>query len=237
MSFGCSTNTGSIPSTIASRTFTISRAYGARCHPQMPAGTWSAVDYCDDNGIDRGVPVKVGSRSRSTPRLPKSPSTSPIRRAAARPDERPDHHRRFPVPGDGQDPDRSGIGRLRGFLPADQGHSAQGTIFNAHDAAPTNLYGWPGLTAVRNDPEGHGSRFSAPFPGCIPGRPLRCLSGTDSTRRPARCGSRPTRGIGQGATRSPMARARWVHIDEACSRNLPVELEETKDRRSSSATS
>ena len=26
----------------------------------MPAGTWTGIDYCDDNGIDRGVPLKVG---------------------------------------------------------------------------------------------------------------------------------------------------------------------------------
>lgn len=197
---------------------------------KMPAGTWSAVDYCDDNGIDRGVPVRVGISITIDPEAAevtfdfsdsaeqqRGPMNAPLITAIS-------------------------CARMMGkILTAPESAACEGsfrpiktiapkgTIFNAHDAAPTNLYGWPGLTAVETILKAMAEDFPHRFPAQSGGDLCAVFRyGFDPTNGEMWVEAN-IEGIGQGASAFADGESAVVHIDEACSRNLPVELEETKD--------
>ena len=103
------------------------------------------------------------------------------------------------------------------------------TVFNPAPTAPTNLYGWPLLTAVETV-----CKALAPvFPDKLPAQSGGDLCGV------FRYGFWPDtgkmwveaniEGIGQGASSTADGESAVVHVAEACSRNLPVEIEETKN--------
>lgn len=197
---------------------------------QMPAGTWSAVDYCDDNGIDRGVPVKVGISITIDPEAAevtfdfsdsaeqqRGPMNAPIITAIS-------------------------CARMMGkILTAPESVACEGsfrpikviapkgTIFNAHDAAPTNLYGWPGLTAVETILKAMAADFPHRFPAQSGGDLCAVFRYGFDSKTGEMWVEANIEGIGQGASAFADGESAVVHIDEACSRNLPVELEETKD--------
>ncbi len=197
---------------------------------QMPAGTWSAVDYCDDNGIDRGVPVKVGISITIDPEAAevtfdfsdsaeqqRGPMNAPIITAIS-------------------------CARMMGkILTAPESVACEGsfrpikviapkgTIFNAHDSAPTNLYGWPGLTAVETILKAMAADFPHRFPAQSGGDLCAVFRYGFDSKTGEMWVEANIEGIGQGASAFADGESAVVHIDEACSRNLPVELEETKD--------
>lgn len=196
----------------------------------MPGGSWYAEDHCDDNGVERGVPVKVAVRvsvdpvgaeitfdyTESAPQQV-GPTNSPYINTLA-------------------------ISRMLGKIltspagPANEGSFRpikvivpQRSVFNPESRAPTNLYAWPGLTAVETV-----TKALAPvFPDRFPAQSGGDLCGV------FRYGFWPhsgkmwveanIEGIGQGASSNSDGESAVVHIGEACSRNLPVELEETKN--------
>jgi N-methylhydantoinase B len=196
----------------------------------MPAGTWTGIDYCDDNGIDRGVPLKVGVSVTIDPEAAeitfdysasaeqqRGPMNVPVITAIS-------------------------ISRMLGKILTAPDSAAcegsfrpikvvapKGSLFNPHDAAPTNLYGWPGMTAI----EASMSAMAPEFPDRLPAQ-----SGGDLCAV-FRYGFDPVtsemwveaniEGIGMGASAFADGESAMVHILEACSRNLPVELEEAKD--------
>jgi N-methylhydantoinase B len=197
---------------------------------KMPAGTWNGVDYSDNNGIDIGIPLKVGVSVTIDPEAAeitfdfsdsaeqqRGPMNVPMITAIS-------------------------ISRMMGkILTAPESAACEGSfrpikviapkggLFNPHDAAPTNLYGWPGMTAI----EAIMSAMSADFPDRLPAQ-----SGGDLCAV-FRYGFDPVtsqmwveaniEGIGMGASAFADGESAMVHILEACSRNLPVELEEAKD--------
>jgi N-methylhydantoinase B len=197
---------------------------------QMPAGTWSAVDYCDDNGIDKGVPVRVGVSITIDPdagevtfdfsdsaEQQRGPMNAPIITAIS-------------------------CARMMGkILTAPESVACEGSfrpikviaplgsIFNAHDTAPTNLYGWPSMTAVETILKALGGDFPDRFPAQSGGDLCGCFRyGFDQITGEMWVEAN-IEGIGQGASAFADGESAVVHIEEACSRNLPVELEETKD--------
>lgn len=197
---------------------------------QMPAGTWTGIDYCDDNGVDRGVPLKIGVSVTIDPEAAeitfdysesaeqqRGPMNAPMITAIS-------------------------ISRMMGKILTAPDSAAcegsfrpikvkapKGSVFNPHDAAPTNLYGWPGMTAI----EAIMSAMAPTFPDRLPAQ-----SGGDLCAV-FRYGFDPVtsqmwveaniEGIGMGASAFADGESAMVHILEACSRNLPVELEEAKD--------
>lgn len=197
---------------------------------QMPAGSWYGEDFCDDNGVEIDKPVKVGIEitvdpvaaeitfdySKSDPQQ-KGPMNTPMISTIS-------------------------LSRMMGKIlsapgtPANEGSfrpikvvAPLGTVFNATTTAPTNLYGWPLLTGA----ECILHTLAPIFPDRLPAQSAGDLCGC------FRYGFWPDtgkmwveaniEGMGQGASASADGESAMVHIAEACSRNLPVELEETKD--------
>jgi N-methylhydantoinase B len=197
---------------------------------QMPAGTWSAVDYCDDNGIDRDVPVKVAVSITIDPEA--AEVTFDFSESAAQ--------QRGPM----NAPIITAIScaRMMGkILTAPDSVACEGSfrpikviaplgsIFNAHDSAPTNLYGWPSMTAVETILKAMAADFPDRFPAQSGGDLCGCFRyGFDPVTGQMWVEAN-IEGIGQGASAFADGESAVVHIEEACSRNLPVELEETKD--------
>lgn len=196
----------------------------------MPAGTWSAVDYCDDNGIDRGLPVKVGVSITIDPEA--AEVTFDFSDSAAQ--------QRGPM----NAPIITAIScaRMMGkILSAPESVACEGSfrpikalaplgsIFNAHDFAPTNLYGWPSMTAVETILKAMAADFPDRFPAQSGGDLCGCFRyGFDQVTGDMWVEAN-IEGIGQGASAFADGESAVVHIEEACSRNLPVELEETKN--------
>jgi N-methylhydantoinase B len=105
----------------------------------------------------------------------------------------------------------------------------KGSIFNAYEAAPTNLYGWPGLTAVETVLKAMAADFPDRFPAQSGGDLCAVFRyGFDQVTGEMWVEAN-IEGIGQGASSFADGESAVVHILEACSRNLPVELEEAKD--------
>jgi N-methylhydantoinase B len=195
----------------------------------MPAGTWSAEDFMDDNGIERNVPVKVvvsvtidpenaeitfdftGSADQQV-----GPTNAPLITAIS-------------------------CARMLGkILTAPESVACEGSfrpikviappgsMFNASSTAPTNLYGWPSMTAVETVLKAMAGDFPERFPACSGGDLCGVLRyGFYENGR--MWYEANIEGVGQGASAWADGENAMVHIEEACSRNLPVELEETKD--------
>jgi N-methylhydantoinase B len=195
---------------------------------KLPAGSWSAEDHMDNNGITKD-PVKVfvtvtidpiageitfdytGSAEQQI-----GPTNAPIIATIS-------------------------ISRMMGKIitsplsPANEGSfrpfriiAPEGSMFNAKPAAPTNLYGWPTLNAV----EAITKALAETCPDQLPAGSGGDLVGA------FRYGFRENgkmwieaniEGSGQGASSVADGESALIHISEACSRNLPVEIEETKD--------
>lgn len=197
---------------------------------ELPAGTWSATDHLDDNGVNRGTPVNVKVSVTIDPT-----------------------NEEIIFDYTGSDPQQIGptnapfistvsLSRVAGKIlssphtPANDGSfrpirivAPEETIFNATTGAPTNLYGWPLLTAV----EAICTALAPTFPDRFPAQSGGDLCGV------FRYGYWPDgrglfveaniEGIGQGASIHGDGESAMVHVAEACSRNLPVEIEETKN--------
>jgi len=196
---------------------------------QMQAGTWRAVEYCDDNGVDTTRPVEVvcditidpvGARivfdfSASAPQQA-GPMNTPIISTIS-------------------------LARMYGKIIssphtlANEGSfrpieviAPLGCIFNPTDTAPTNLYGWP----LGSCAEGIVRALGEAFPDKLPAQSAGDLLAT------LRYGYWPDtgqmwfnaniEGIGMGASQASDGESAMAVIDQACSRNLPVEIEETK---------
>jgi N-methylhydantoinase B len=197
---------------------------------RMPAGTWSAEDHLDDNGVERGkpVPVKV-----SITIDPEAAEITFDYTGSAQQQVGPTN---TPVIG------TISISRMMGKIltspesPANEGSfrpikviAPEGSVFNASSTAPTNLYGWPEMNAV----EAIIHALGGVFPDKLPAGSGGDLCGV------LRYGFYPDtgkiwyeaniEGVGQGASAWADGESAMVHISEACSRNLPVEIEETKD--------
>jgi N-methylhydantoinase B len=196
----------------------------------MPAGTWSAEDHLDDNGVERGKPVPVKVSVTIDPEA--AEITFDYTGSAAQ-QVGPTN---APVVG------TISISRMMGKIlttpvaPANEGSfrpikviAPAGSIFNAGSTAPTNLYGWPEMNAV----EAVIKALGGVFPDKLPAGSGGDLCGV------LRYGFYPDTGkmwyeanidgVGQGASAIADGESAMVHISEACSRNLPVEIEETKD--------
>jgi N-methylhydantoinase B len=197
---------------------------------QLPAGTWSSEDHLDDNGVLRGVPVGVKVSITIDPQAAEvifdytgsapeqvGPTNAPFISTVS-------------------------VSRMAGKILSAPGTTAnegsfrpiriiapEKTIFNASTATPTNLYGWPLLTAV----EAICAALAPTFPDRFPAQSGGDLCGVfrygywpDSGRLWVEAN---IEGIGQGASATADGESAMVHIAEACSRNLPVEIEETKN--------
>jgi N-methylhydantoinase B len=196
---------------------------------KMASGTWSAVDHMDNNGIEIDKPVTIAvsvtvdaeageitfDYSDSAPQQI-GPTNAPLIATIS-------------------------ISRMMGKImtspetPANEGSfrpfkvvAPEGSIFNPSSTAPTNLYGWPTMNAV----EAIIKAMAESIPERLPAGSAGDLCGV------LRYGFRENgrmwyeaniEGIGQGASRYADGESALIHISEACSRNLPVELEETKD--------
>lgn len=197
---------------------------------EMPAGSWYAEDHCDDNGVLRDVPVKVGVKITIDPAA--AEITFDYTGSAAQ------------QVGPTNSPTIStvSVSRMMGKIlsapgtPANEGSfrpikvvAPPNSVFNPASTAPTNLYGWPLLTAVETV-----TKALAPvFPDKLPAQSGGDLCGI------FRYGYWPEsgkmwveaniEGIGQGASSTGDGESAVVHVAEACSRNLPVEIEETKN--------
>ena len=197
---------------------------------QMPAGTWYAEDHCDDNGVEKGVEVKVAVEitidphaaeitfdySRSAPQQ-KGPTNTPLISTIS-------------------------ASRMMGKIlsapgtPANEGSfrpikviAPLGSVFNPTTTAPTNLYGWPVLSAIETITKALASSFPERLPAQSAGDLCGCFRygfWPDSGKMWVEAN---IEGIGQGASAYADGESAMVHVAEACSRNLPVELEETKD--------
>ena len=197
---------------------------------KMPAGTWSAVDHLDDSGVERGkpVPVKVS--------VTIDPTAAEITFDYTGSAPQQVGPTNAPLVG------TISISRMMGEIlttpesPANEGSfrpikvlAPEGSVFNASSTAPTNRYGWPEMNAV----EAIIHALAAVFPDKLPAGSGGDLCGV------LRYGFYPDTGkmwfeanfdgVGQGASATADGESAMVHISEACSRNLPVEIEETKD--------
>ena len=196
----------------------------------MPEGSWYAEDHSDDDGVRRGQPVKVGVRI----------SIDPVAEEITFDFSESDAQQIGPM----NSPTIStvSVSRMMGKIisapgtPANEGSfrpikviAPPNTVFNPAPTAPTNLYGWPLLTAVETV-----CKALAPvFPDKLPAQSGGDLCGV------FRYGFWPDtgkmwveaniEGIGQGASSTADGESAVVHVAEACSRNLPVEIEETKN--------
>lgn len=196
---------------------------------KLPAGSWSAEDHMDDNGIDRGVGVKIFVTVTIDPEAAeitfdytgsapqqKGPTNAPVIATIS-------------------------ISRMMGKIltspmtPANEGSfrpfkviAPEGTIFNAGSTAPTNLYGWPTLNAVEAITKALAEQVPDKLPAGSGGDLCGILRyGFKANGKMWLEGN--IEGVGQGASATADGENTLVHISEACSRNLPVELEETKD--------
>ncbi|MCC6791392.1 MAG: hydantoinase B/oxoprolinase family protein [Thermomicrobiales bacterium] len=194
----------------------------------MPAGTWSASDHLDDNGVERGVNVPV------TVKVTIRPEQEEIEF------DYTDSAPQQVGPTNAPTISTVSVSRMLGKIlsapgtPANEGSfrpikvvTAETSVFNPASTAPTNLYGWPLLTAVET-----ATKALAPvFPDKLPAQSGGDLCGI------FRYGYWPEsgkmfveaniEGIGQGASSTSDGESAVVHVAEACSRNLPVEIEET----------
>lgn len=197
---------------------------------QMPAGTWTGFDHSDNNGVEVDKPVNVGIAITIDPEAEEitfdytqsdpqqvGPLNSPMISTVS-------------------------VSRMMGKIisapgtPANEGSfrpikviAPLGSVFNATTTAPTNLYGWPLLTAV----ETITAALAPVFPDKLPAQSAGDLCGI------FRYGYWPgtskmwveanIEGMGQGASSTADGESAVVHVAEACSRNLPVEIEETKN--------
>lgn len=195
----------------------------------MPAGTWEADDHLDDNGVVRGVPVHVHVA------VTIDPENAEITFDYTGSAEQQIGPTNTPLVG------TISISRMLGKIltqpdsPANEGSfrpikvvAPYGSIFNARTAAPTNLYGWVEMNAV----EAVTNALGAVFPDKLPAG-----SGGDLCAV-FRYGYRPSgkmwveanvEGVGQGGSHVADGESAMIHISEACSRNLPVEIEEATD--------
>jgi N-methylhydantoinase B len=196
---------------------------------RMPAGTWSADDHLDDNGVERGKPVPVHVAVTIDPAAAEitfdytgsapqqvGPTNAPLIGTIS-------------------------ISRMMGKIltapdsPANEGSfrpikviAPPGTVFNAGPTAPTNLYGWPEMNAVEAIIKALGHVFPDKLPAGSGGDLCGVLRyGFDE--RGKMWYEANIEGVGQGASAWADGESAMVHISEACSRNLPVEIEETKD--------
>lgn len=195
----------------------------------LPSGTWSAVDHMDSNGIEHDKLVKIAVAvtidgdageiifdfSESAPQQI-GPANAPLVAL-------------------------NSIARMMGKImtspetPANEGSFRpfkviveEDSIFNPSPTAPTNLYAKPLMTAVE--------AIIKAMAEVIPER-LPAGSGGDlcSVLRYGFCADgrmwyeANIEGVGQGASKFADGESALIHIAEACSRNLPVELEEAKD--------
>jgi len=197
---------------------------------KMPAGSWSVEEFFDDNGVEKGkqVPIKLtitidkkncnlifdftGSalEQRGPTNCPIISTISMCRlmgKVLTSPDTEANEGSFRPI---------------KVIAP-------EGTIFNPSSTAPTNLYGWPILSAL----EGMHKLLAPLFPEIVPACSGGDLCGV------LRYGIHPQtgkmffeaniEGMGQGASARCDGQSALVHYMEACSRNLPVEIEETND--------
>jgi N-methylhydantoinase B len=195
----------------------------------MPAGTWEADDHLDDNGVERGIPVHVHVA------VTIDPENAEITFDYTGSADQQVGPTNTPLVG------TISISRMLGKIltqpdsPANEGSfrpikvvAPYGSIFNARTAAPTNLYGWVEMNAV----EAVTNALGAVFPDKLPAG-----SGGDLCAV-FRYGYRPNgkmwveanvEGVGQGGSHVADGESAMIHISEACSRNLPVEIEEATD--------
>ncbi|MEZ4665699.1 MAG: hydantoinase B/oxoprolinase family protein [Thermomicrobiales bacterium] len=197
---------------------------------QMPAGSWTGIDFSDDNGIDRGVPLRVGVTVTIDP----DAAEITFDYSASAEQQRGPMNVPFIT--------AISISRMLGKILTAPDSAAcegsfrpinvvapKGSLFNPHDAAPTNLYGWPGMTAI----EAVMSTMSPIFPERLPAQSGGDLCAVFRYGFDVQTGEMwveaNIEGIGMGASAFADGESAMVHILEACSRNLPVELEEAKD--------
>src|SRR5215218_4102566 len=159
---------------------------------EMPAGTWAASDHLDDNGVQCGVPVNV------TVKITIKPEDEEIVFDYS------DSDPQQVGPTNAPTISTVSVSRMLGKIlsapgtPANEGSfraikivAPPNNVFNPASTAPTNLYGWPLLTAVETV-----CKALAPvFPTACPPNPAAISAACSATvigQRPAACSSRPT---------------------------------------------
>jgi N-methylhydantoinase B len=197
---------------------------------RMPSGSWSAEDHLDDNGVERGkpVPVKVTVTIDPTAEEITFDYTGSARQQVG--------PTNAPLVG------TISISRMMGKIlttpetAANEGSfrpikviAPEGTVFNASSTAPTNLYGWPEMNAVEAIIHALGGVFPDKLPAGSGGDLCGVLRYGFSPDTGKMWYEANIDGVGQGASATADGESAMVHISEACSRNLPVEIEETKD--------
>lgn len=196
----------------------------------MPEGTWTVEDFMDDNGVDRGKPVEIKIKVT----VDKRDNSLIFDYTGSAPEQRgPTNSTVICI---------TAFSRLIGKVltspntVANEGSfrpikviAPEGSIMNPSRTAPTMLYCWPGFSVV----EALLKLLAPIMPDKIP-----ACSGGDLCGF-FRYGIHPqhgelwieanTEGMGQGAHANGDGENALVHIAQACSRNLPVEIEETHD--------
>ena len=196
---------------------------------QMRGGTWRAVEYCDDNGVDPGKPVEVVCEVTVDPDLGRivfdfsdsapqqaGPMNSPIISTIS-------------------------LARMYGKIISSPNTLANegsfrpieviaplGCIFNPTDNAPTNLYGWPLGSCAEGIVRALGEAFPDKLPAQSAGDLLAVLRYGYWPDTGQMWFNANIEGIGMGASHVADGQSAMAVIDQACSQNLPVEIEETK---------
>ncbi len=195
---------------------------------KMPKGTWSGEDYCDDDGVVKGKRIKIKMTFTVTAdRLTidytgsdeqqKGPMNSPIINTISN--------------------SRLMTKLLTApFTPAHEGTfrpldviAPYGCIFNVDsNVAPTMLYGWPTDASIELMYKILAPVFPDRLPACSGGDlgALMRYGWYPGTRKFWLEAS--IEGCGQGASRSSDGGNALIVMSEACSRNLPCEVEETR---------
>lgn len=195
---------------------------------KMPEGSWSGEDYCDDDGVVRGKRIKIkmtftvradrlvidytGSDEQQ-----KGPMNSPIINTISN-------------------------SRLMAklltapYTPAHEGSfrpleviAPFGSIFNVDsNVAPTMLYGWPSDASIELMFKILAPIFPDRLPTCSGGDLGALLRYGWHPRTRNFWLEASIEGCGQGASKSSDGGNALIIMSEACSRNLPCEVEETR---------
>lgn len=194
---------------------------------RIPHGSWVGEDYMDSNGIELDKPVKLRIKFTITEsafvidysesdRQQKGPTNCPLLTTVS-------------------------VSRLMAKTilwprgPAIEGHFRplevkvpKGTLFNPDSSAPTMLYGWPATVAL----EVMFKTLAPVFPDRVPACSAGDVAGNTyygwSSRNGKYWWTSAIQGVGHGAKSFEDGADALTHFVVACSKNCPVEVEETQ---------
>ena len=197
---------------------------------RMPKGTWFIEDTMDDNGVDAGKPVPIRLQVTVDPER----QEIIFDYSASEPQQR--------GPTNAPLITTISVSRMMGKIlsdpdtPANEGSfrpirviAPEGTMFNPTSTAPTMLYGWPAMAAVEGMLKVLAPVFPERLPACSGGDLVGVLRYGVHPETGKMWFEAPLEAMGQGACYDADGENALVHIIEACSTTLSVEVEEAKD--------